>query len=1052
MRRVGRVEDDLAAVGAFLVEPRILRRVIRRHRRLDGIALQVLHSAVYGLPRAELLELASPSELDLSEAALPEHPILLPRPIAPPSSAAPFWRKVFHWRVHQALAGRALSDALVRERIHRVGQTEFDEIRLVLRQDELLLPPRDDRETYVEFAALFLELRRFAPADLGRVFPTLLDAAAVEAILAEDVDVAALLAASRPPGAPESPEPAARAARSPAPELQPVAVAGAAALADRARKKGNLAESAVLARRAGDAAAARRDLETLVARLGLDGEERAAWTTALLPLVDAGAAATPGARTVEVRLLYDLVKAAIDRERELADVDVLDWVRSLFRRPLIRALPLARPVRIARHLRGAASKAARAHIGDDARDRLSELLLEAAERADHELRVTLRPRIEAVLDEVGLQPKNVPERVARAKLIAELLDRVVKDGFFNLGHVRDALSSSQLKLPDLSGPLELLRGDPLLAADARLERVLDGVYRRGEIYLRFLQKLSSLFFGTVPGRLLTLYALLPFVGAYVILQGLQHILGPGARLAGLPHPHIFSWAGVGVLFALLLALLHSAAARRAGRAALRGTGLVLHAVFVSAPRAAISWAPVAAILKSRAAALVLRFVIKPAVLAILFVAGPSLIGADGRGALVLGGGAFLLINLILNTRAGAHAEEVAGDYLVRAGRHVGMRVIPSLLRLIIDLFRAMLEYLDRALYAVDERLRFRRGDGTLAIVAKGALGSLWGLITYLIRVYVNLFIEPTVNPVKHFPVVTVAGKIMLPLAPNILGAISRALEPLVGKVAAGSIAAAHLFVLPGFWGFLVWELKENWRLYDRNRPRALGPVVVGGHGETMLALLRPGLHSGTVPKLYARLRRASRRGAAAAAKHRAALHHVEEAVARFVERELGALLAEAGQPAPRVERVEAGGNRLRVMLEPHAVIAFEEQSGWLLGSLAEPGFVAGLEPRARVAFDAALVGLYKLAGVDMVREEIAAVLPPGAPYDIADEGLVVWPDGYQTEVIYDLSDGRPSLEASVRGDPPAQRPAVLEADRLLLSRRELGYASWVERWGPDRPA
>ena len=46
--------------------------------------------------------------------------------------------------------------------------------------------------------------------------------------------------------------------------------------------------------------------------------------------------------------------------------------------------------------------------------------------------------------------------------------------------------------------------------------------------------------------------------------------------------------------------------------------------------------------------------------------------------------------------------------------------------------------------------------------------------------------------------------------------------------------------IPGIFGFLAWELKENWRLYAANRPPRLKPVVLGHHGETMRGLLRPG--------------------------------------------------------------------------------------------------------------------------------------------------------------------------------------------------------------------
>jgi hypothetical protein len=72
----------------------------------------------------------------------------------------------------------------------------------------------------------------------------------------------------------------------------------------------------------------------------------------------------------------------------------------------------------------------------------------------------------------------------------------------------------------------------------------------------------------------------------------------------------------------------------------------------------------------------------------------------------------------------------------------------------------------------------------------------------------------------------------------------------------------NAFLLPGIFGFLVWELKENWRLYAANRPADLQPVLIGHHGETMARFLRRGLHSGTLPKLFAKLRRSETRAVA----------------------------------------------------------------------------------------------------------------------------------------------------------------------------------------------
>src|SRR5262249_13592112 len=82
----------------------------------------------------------------------------------------------------------------------------------------------------------------------------------------------------------------------------------------------------------------------------------------------------------------------------------------------------------------------------------------------------------------------------------------------------------------------------------------------------------------------------------------------------------------------------------------------------------------------------------------------------------------------------------------------------------------------------------------------------------------------------------------------------------LGKPLAYVIATINLHGIPGAAGFLVWEFKENWSLYRANRRRTLGPVVIGHHGETMPLLLRPGFHSGTLRKCYARIRRADSRG------------------------------------------------------------------------------------------------------------------------------------------------------------------------------------------------
>src|SRR5690606_5817687 len=101
------------------------------------------------------------------------------------------------------------------------------------------------------------------------------------------------------------------------------------------------------------------------------------------------------------------------------------------------------------------------------RERLSRLLEAAAHSAEDQLRVRIRPLVRESLEEVGLTPSNVPERVSLRKLVEELVDQVVRRGYLSMGDLRDAISRNNLKLNDLSGPLEFFRGDRLLRSDRR---------------------------------------------------------------------------------------------------------------------------------------------------------------------------------------------------------------------------------------------------------------------------------------------------------------------------------------------------------------------------------------------------------------------------------------------------------------------------------------------------------------------------------------------------------------------------------------------------------
>ncbi len=1104
--------------AAVFLPPRLLRRVIKCDRGVPGFGLVVPHRRSLVIGRDVFRCIVTPRECGQPpDRELPPTLILIACPDPATLAATPrgaillkFWRTLFHAHVHLALEGRFAGTegaALLRDRIRQLGQTEFAEIRAVLQKEDYLLPPGDERETYIEFAAVYLELRHFARPLLSCYFPGIDDLGRVDQLLARDLDAAALLAATRLPGAPEPVIPEETSTEDE--EGRPLPAGGPAPLAQsnyrllkrwkrlakKAAERGNVVRAAISRRQAVEVApptqveefraGARADLERLAVRLraalDLPHADPVRWRKALMPLLKP---ATQGFWPVEARLLYDLQRVCIDHERELYAVDLVQWAVSLGRRPLQRPVPCQREFLKLRHLRSAADRLRRARLGDKERARLNELLGEALDHAEDRLRARFRPLLGGVLADVGLVPRNLPERVARNKLIEELLDRISDRGFLSLGDLRDALSRNSLKLPDLCqtpgercadgntvagkprsplcGVRKFFFGDQLIRADRRLAVALDGVYRRGEVYLRWLQRFSSLPFATAVGRLVTLYLVLPFGTAFVALEGLQHIVGPLTRLLtgteiellhpyipvpipGRPHPLEVSLPVI-LAGGFVFGLLHSPGFRRL-------VGWTLWLTYrgfrglVAWPSQLLQHPAVRAVLESRPVQFLIRSVLKPLLAAVPVYLVLRAWGVEGVPLAAAPALVFAAASVSLNTRLGRDLEELITDGVVRAWQRLSLALIPALLHWIIVVFRQLVEGLDRWLYRVDEWLRFRKGEGPLSAVAKPVLGVFWFGITYVVRVCVNLFIEPTINPIKHFPVVTVAGKLLAPFYHPIFHEIHARLLPL-GRVVAYGTASLTVLFLPGFFGFLVWELKENWKLYEANRPRKLGPVLIGHHGETMTRLLRPGFHSGTIPKLWGKLRRAARtalrgRGHAAVRKRHEELHHVAEYLRHFFERELIYLLNEShrlGGARLTLGAIHLSTNRIvAAVCRPGEELGdlelrFEELEGWLVAGVHRPGWAAALKGEPRRALETALAGLYKKAGVDLVREPVEAVLgvAPG-DYEVVAEGIRLR-RSKDAETVCRLTDG------SAAADP------ACPPEKLLYKRVPLTWSDWVAGW------
>lgn len=1051
------------AADAFLVDGAVLRRIIRRDRYLTGLSLDVPHRKCYVIARDRLMGWLQPGDLDREPDLLADPLVLIAAP--EPDEVAELteaqerqrcWRLLFHARVHQAIAAARLSPAVIRERIHRLGQVEFDEVRTVLRQEKFLLPPRDDSNVFDEFAAVYLELKYFDPALLSSYFPAVENLALIDQVLALDLNAEHIFLETRPSGAlwpaPDSKNPSVAPAQTGDAIPEPVERRGVLIRwAQRAQRLGNDVRAAITFQRARDSKSARTALNQLAGRLrdAMPTKSRAPLDQALAALLPA---AGRGLWPAEARLLYDLQSACVDRERPIYANDLVEWAYHRGRRPLMRLLPDQPLVLQVRHLRRAAQRLPAARVRDANRQTLLTWLHEALGELEKRLRDQLRPRLVDTLRDVGLIPDNLPERVASNKLVEELLDRVVANGFLKLGDLRDGISRNQLKMLDLASPHEWIAGDPLLQANRLLADRAVGVYRRGEVYLRVFQRPGALLFGTWTGRLITRYLAIPFGGAYATIIFAQEML----HLMRLPH-HLhaerlgYCVAALGIFYLLLF---HAPRFRLIVGNVVSRLGWGIRALVWEAPLALLRWRWVRWVLTSWPLVWIGRYALKPLFPAIVLGLVANMAGLSTSMAIGVGVAIFVLASIFVNTGWGRNLEEAALDWLGRRWSYLH-QVVPGLIRYSLDFFKAATELIDKVLYGVDEWLRFRQGESRVGRALKTAIGFVWFLASYVVRFVINLMVEPTFNPVKHFPAVTVAAKLLIPFWPALIDLFSTPLR-FLGKPLADSIAFGMIHLLPGIAGFLVWELKENWRLYRANRPALLQPVVVGSHGETVPRLLRPGFHSGTLPKLYAKLRRAQRRAVRdgdprKVDKLQEQLHHIEVAFRQFVERELIACLQKCPDWTTllHVTSVELGSNRIRaklVMGNEVLELIFDEQSGWLLARGSMAAAAAQLNHGESVLWPFAVRGLYKLAGVDFVREELEAALPKSfRAYDFAANGLVVWLASGNTEVLYNPRQYPNAVPSILAGSLEGSLPS-LPMDVASIQRQTLSWKQWVAFW------
>jgi len=1010
---------------AWLVPTRLLRRILRSDRQV--LTRRLPHAFLYELPTQRVWHHVTRDELPLPpDSQLPEWLLLLPAPEGPitPETLFHYSRLLFHGAIHRQFRQRNLNDEEMQQRIAELGEVVFAEAREVLRQENRLFDEGNDREVYEEFASWFLELRQFAPEQVEIVFPACHDPGRVERLMQADIDAPRLYRESWLEGAsrPAEPTPFQDVAAD-EPDHFGTASEQIKRAAEQARQHGNTMRAILLRRRAekrgstkkmhaGTRMLLKSFSERLVAALGESGTCVPDWQACLEALVEPAA---NGYWNSEARLLYDLQKVCVDLEKKLYAADLVEWLVTRGRRPIRRPLPDLPLVLAVKHLRLAQKRLPSARVEPARRELFAELLHRAEQQLETRLRDSLRPKIHKALDEAGLKPQNRAEGLSRDILIEELLDRILAVGALTLGDLRDAVARHRVKLADLTGPGELLRGDALLRANEKLAWSLDGITRRGEGYLRWMQTFSSVFFGTVLGRGLTLYLLLPLLASLFTLKGLdalilevRHVAHWVSHLNDSPEspPPSFEdeldedtsadlaavsavvpaaakkakkdilfhwWYSFLPLAGFYLLLFHVPRVRLlVGNLLWYGLWLPLRWLLYDVPRAVLEYQPLRRLLVSYGFQVFMRVVGRPALSTVLLLSLLYL-AAYLRVFYLRGWMLWLVlsvwfggVSIFLNTRYGRAFEEQFADSLARAWEMFHRDFLLGLWNYLVWLFRSLMDRMDQWLYSIDEQLRFRAGESQTAFVRKVILGFFWFGVVYLVRMIVILFVEPQINPIKHFPVVTVCHKLSL-LAVMPLSDLTGIHPGYIGVV---------LGLIPGIFGFLAWELKENWRMYRANAPLQIEPQMVGSHGEQIIHYIRPGFHSGTLPSLYARYRRQPT--GPAAGRLQEELHHVEQEIQRFVQRELIAPLAlsEAWPESvrPRLGEIRLATQSIGVELlgpadQPVAKWQWLNQQGRLQVRWVQLGWLAKLNPEQQTAWETVLTNFWFRSGVEQVDED-----------------------------------------------------------------------------------
>ena len=1056
-------------------------------------------------------------------------------------------RRLVMARVEQVLVEGGWDSEAAGEFAETIPSCEMDEIRQVLARDGRCRPDAPAERVLLEFLPWFGMLSSLEPERMGACFPGLAPQTAkslgeklesktrLGLIVRESLD---LDYPFHPGGAAadEEADPYLEKHRRLAEEAESQGQWVTAALEQVRESRlcvGKRSENALARARAN----LRLLVESVAPPLGLDNEEAESFLTALDPVLDKAEQGESGEESAFLRNLQSMSDGLANKAYAL---DVVEYAISLGVRPWKRQLHYLGLVQVSGRLKTLLGLLPVMRVSDNSRVILQRLLGKSSLHAENQVRRLFHPLIDSALDDVGLQPDNPLERVARRKIIQELIDRILEQGHITFYDLRDALSRNHLKMQDIRDPAEWLQGDPLLRLDRRLAAPLDGIYRPCPVYSRILERITSLGFGTGLGRWLVSKVIIPY-GLAALLVVMVHALwehfGGGGKQAvtatgdaaqavaeavqenqtqGLqetatkvalsvhskPPPSVLTPANLvalGLLGTVFLLFTNHPALRWLVWRVLNALGDAIHWLVHDLPEILPSH-PLFLYGVRWPLSVLWHAVIKPLgmVLILLKVFG---VEVDWTSPILFGG--WLLATVALLSRQARMTEEWFVGVLREILMALRSGVLGRALGVLNELFRAVTRWFDLQMANVENILRVRQRDNAGQLGGRALLSLLWFPLGWLGRFTFVVLIEPMLHPLK-LPISFLAAKVIYPfLYPFTTDVAIPALTPMMGALTAGLVMGVIVFLLPNAFGFFFWEFRENRGLYEANRPERPAPDGAGPHGETMAVLLEPGLHGGVLPALFTKLRNASlpaseggTRAAQRACERK--LDLLREALGRFFRRNfldvlgvtpawgqtlcpehespksmlLPLALDPSAAPAPRqwwrpfeLESVNLAVNRVEATFRPakgsglvsgkggvadplRIYVAYMENH--LQAWIDRPAWMDELTDDKRHALAWSLAWIYRAAGIEVARETLDLLAPPGTTQTRLDEDRVIFTVAENLRVTYRLTDQgrawhRVPEHAPFQGAPGTPEE-VRPAWRALFGEMPFTWSLFVDRW------